>query len=157
MSIHTFKGISFETSGPLSPVTTAELEKAERTLGCRFPADYREFILRFGPEEFSELTLRLFAPADIVKMTPEDRHRFAEYWFWTDSPDVWTQEQAVESIACFDGSCGDDIRFHPADPKTMYLLAHEESVILPFTSFADLVHHFQQTGESDTEKLTFIP
>ncbi|MGV3755859.1 MAG: SMI1/KNR4 family protein [Verrucomicrobiota bacterium] len=157
MSTHTFKGINFETSGPLSPVTTAELEKAERALGCRFPPDYRDFILRFGPGEFKELTLRLFAPAEIVEMTPDDRNRFSEYWFWTDSPDVWTQEQAMESIACFDGSSGDDIRFHPTDPKTMYLLVHEERVILPFTSFTDLVHHFQRTSESDPDTLTFTP
>lgn len=155
MNIHSFNGISIEVTSPLSPVGVAELESAERTLGCRFPSDYREFVLRFGSGEFERLALRVFSPSEIVQMTPTDRARFSEYWFWVDSPDVWTQERAVESIACFDGSCGDDIRFHPAESQTMYLLPHGDTVIHKFTSFADIVRHFQREFTPESDQLTF--
>jgi hypothetical protein len=155
MSVHSFNGVDFEASTPLSPVEVAELESAERALGCRFPSEYREFVLRFGSGELKELTLRVFAPSQIVQMTPDDRARFSEHWFWVDSPDVWTQERAVESIACFDGSCGDDIRFHPADPQTMYLLPHEDTVIHKFTTLADIVRHFRREYASESDRLTF--
>lgn len=156
MSVHSFAGVNFEASTPLRPVGTAEMEAAERALGCRFPSDYREFVLRFGSGELQELTLRVFSPDQIVQMTPGDRSRFCNYWFWVDSPDVWTQERAIESIACFDGSCGDDIRFHPADPLTMYLLPYGDTVIHRFTTFADIVQHFKREFAPDTDRLTFI-
>ena len=156
MSSHTFNGIKFEATKPLRPVGVAELESAERALGYRFPSDYREFVLRFGSGEFEELTLRVFSPFEILEMTPDDRARFSEHWFWDDSPNVWTQEQAVESVACFDGGSGDDIRFHPADPETIYLLPHEDTVIHKFSSFADIVRHFQREFAPESDKLTFV-
>ncbi len=155
MSVHSFNGINFEATIPLRPVEVAELEFVERVLGCRFPSDYREFVLRFGSGELEELTLRVFSPSQIVQMTPDDRARSSEHWFWVDSPDVWTRERAVESIACFDGSSGDDIRFHPADSESMYLLPHEDTVIHKFTSFADIVRHFQREFAPESDRLTF--
>jgi hypothetical protein len=155
MGAHSFHGVNFEVSRPLRPIGSAELESAEAALGCRFPSDYREFVLRFGAGEFDELTLRVFSPSQIVRMTPEDRDRFSQYWFWVDSPEVWTKEKAIESIACFDGSCGDDIRFHPSDPQTMYLLPHEKTVIYRFTSFADIIGHFRREFSPDSDGLTF--
>jgi hypothetical protein len=156
MSVHSFHGINFEVIAPLCPVGVAELESAEKALGCRFPSDYRDFVLRFGSGELEELTLRVISPSQILEVTPDDRTRFSEHWFWVDSPDVWTQERAVESIACFDGSSGDDIRFHPADSRTMYLLPHEDTVIHKFTSFADIVRHFQREFAPESDRLTFI-
>lgn len=155
MSIHSFNGIRFVVTSPLRPVEAAELESAERRLGCRFPSDYRDFVLRFGPGEFEELSLRVFSPTLIFHMTPDDRVRFSKHWFWMDSPDVWTQERAVESIACFDGSGGDDIRFHPADSRTIYLLPHGDTVIHKFTCFADIVRHFQREFTPESDRLIF--
>lgn len=155
MGAHSFQGIDFETTGSLRPVAPAELEAAEAALGCRFPPDYREFVLRFGAGELNELTLRAFSPSQIVRVTPDDRTRLSEYWYWVDSPEVWSQERAIESIACFDGSCGDDIRFHPSDPQTMYLLPHEHTVIYKFTTFADIIRHFRREFSPDSDTLTF--
>jgi hypothetical protein len=155
MNVHSFNGIDFEVTKPLRPVGVSELHYAERALGCRFPSDYREFVLRFGSGEFEELTLQVFSPSQIIQITPGDRTRLSEYWFWADSSAVWTQDRAIESIACFDGSCGDDIRFHPADPSTMYLLPHEDTLIHKFTSFPDIVRHFQREFAPESGKLTF--
>jgi hypothetical protein len=157
MATHLFNGVAFETKAPLDPIEVAELDFAEQKLGCHFPTEYRDFVLRFGSGEFNELSLRIFAPRQVVEMTSDDRARLAEYWFWVDSPDIWNRERAIESIACFDGSNGDDLRFHPSDPQTLYLLPHEESVIYKFSSLMEIVRHFRRECEFHLDKLTFTP
>ena len=157
MKLHSFNGIEFQATAPFRPVELTELESAERALGCRFPSEYRDFVLRFGTGEFIQLGLRALSPSRIVQTTPEDRARLSEYWFWEDSPKVWTQKQAIESVACFDGNSGDDIRFHPAEPQTMYLLPHEDTIICKFTTLAGIVRFFRGQREAKLETLTFVP
>jgi hypothetical protein len=155
MSNHSFRKLRFETSRPLHPIAVGELESVEQALRCRFPSDYRDFVLRFGSGEFDQISLCVQRPSEILQRTDEDRARLAKYWFWDHSPDVWSQARAVESIACFDGTSGDDIRFHPSDLHSMYLLPHEDNFIIRFTSFADIVHHFRRTFSPDLSRLVF--
>ena len=96
-------------------------------------------------------------PSTILRTTTSDQARFAEYWFWKDSPDIWNKVQALESIACFDGTSGDDIRFHPKDPRFIYFLPHEDSFILKFTGFAGIVGYYRRQAPRETEKIIFRP
>jgi hypothetical protein len=157
MSRHSFRGVDFDVTGPICPVSRDELESAEEALQWRFPTDYRDFVLRFGSGEFQNMPFRVLPPAAILRRTASDQARLADYWFWNDSPEIWNKTQALESIACFDGTSGDDIRFHPKDPGIIYFLPYEEHFILKFTGFADIVGHYRREAPSECGKIIFCP
>jgi hypothetical protein len=157
MSHKSFQGINFSVAGPLWLVGQHELESAEQVLRCRFPSDYRDFVLRFGSGEFQIMPFRVLRPADILRTTVSDQARLADYWFWNDSPKIWNKTQALESIACFGGTSGDDMRFHPKDPRFIYLLPHEENFILKLTGFADIVAYYCRLAPRKTENIIFHP
>jgi hypothetical protein len=153
-----FMNLSFNLDGPCHPVTEAELLAAEAKLSCRFPQDYRDFIRAFGAGWFDLISLRVFSPSYIVKTTERDQQRLRQYWFWNDSPDVWTQAQACRSVACFDSPSGHDIRFSPEDPSALYVLVHDVSTIKRVGSFAELVDFlrtFERSYEDDEDAPTY--
>ena len=152
-----FRGITFDLAATKHPVSAEQLRAAEALLGCTFPPDYRDFVLQFGAGEFRELALAVPSPKAVAARTPDDRTRLREFWFWTASPEVWSQEKACGSIACFDGSSGDDVRFHPSDPQAMYILPHDHEYICRVTNFDDLISRFAEIYGTDRSKLTFIP
>lgn len=137
-----FSSINFYLAAPICSAGSRDLEQAESVLGCRFPTDYRDFIIEFGSGEFDKMPMRAEPPRCISLNTEADRSRLREYWFWDNSPDVWSQQLAVESVMCFGSWNGDDIRFHPSDPETYYILPHGEDVIYRLRSFDELVTHF---------------
>ena len=152
-----FRDIEFALAATAQPIAEEDVRAAEAALACSFPLDYRDFVLQFGAGEFDGLPLRLFAPADLVRGTPRDRARLRECWFWTDSPEVWSQQKACESIACFDSTDGHDIRFHPSEPAALYVLPHEESWIRRVEGFAGLVAFFHDYYSGTLEQAVFHP
>lgn len=151
-----FRDIQFELAGRSLPVAEEELRRVEQRLGCVFPDDYRAFVTSYGPGEFEQLCFRVPSPAAIAAQTEHDQARLRKYWFWSESPEIWTQAQAVESIACFKGD-GDDIRFHPSDPSGIYFLSHDENVIYKCGGLAELLKLTRKYYEVQAPVLTFVP
>jgi hypothetical protein len=151
-----FRGTRFELAGAARPVAPEALRLVERQLKCTFPDDYRSFVTQFGAGEFEELCFKVLPPSTIAAETERDRSRLKEYWFWDESPEVWTQGQAVESIACFDGE-GDDIRFHPSDPSKIYFMSHDEHVIYRCEGLAELLQLTRKYYDVHPGVLTFRP
>jgi len=152
-----FRDINFELTGQPSPVSEADLRSAESVLRCTFPTDYRDFLREFGPGEFSPVPLQVLPPSALLRSTTDDQQRLREHWFWSDSSEVWSQKLACESIACFDGCCGDDVRFHPSDPDSIYILPHDETCIYRVASFAELLSRFLTLYNTPPDSLRFEP
>ncbi|MBI5772611.1 MAG: SMI1/KNR4 family protein [Verrucomicrobia bacterium] len=152
-----FRGIQIELTTQPDPISDAEIRSAEAALGCTFPPDYRDFLLQFGIGEFAQIPLRVLPPSALIWRTPEDQERLREYWFWADSSEVWSQNLACESIACFDGSCGDDVRFHPSNSSSFYVLPHEDSQIFRIATFAELIACFFTIYGVTPQELSFEP
>jgi len=104
----------------------AEIDAAQRKLGTRFPAGYREFIARLG---FGTLAgfLRVYPPR--LLYVDEWRARIAECWHWDEGSDVLTQAAAFESIVFADTWHGDEFVFHPAMPDRVYALPRDGEMI----------------------------
>jgi hypothetical protein len=132
----------------------SEVEKAESSLGCEFPSDYKRLITLLGSGEFQPMPIRLLAPRLILQNLEEDKAVYSECWDWTDSPEVWDQERALESVACFDGYAGDAIRFHPSNPNRMYILSRSATTIEVVTSFAELIDYYRHEFDKG-QSLTF--
>jgi hypothetical protein len=152
-----FRDISFGCIRQPSGIAAAEIAKAEAALRCRFPGDYSAFVVRFGAGEFRDIALRVLSPAAIVAATPGDQARLREHWFWPHSEDVLPKARALETVACFDGCCGDDVRFHPADPSTMFVLPHASEVVLRAQGFRELVAVFRSLYNVESKALTYDP
>src|SRR5690606_7212539 len=68
----------------------AAVDAAEKQLGTRLPAGYRQFITRFG-EGTLGVYVRVYPPYQILEgdnCVAEWRKRIDEYWFWDEGKDV---------------------------------------------------------------------
>jgi SMI1 / KNR4 family (SUKH-1) len=138
MQIVDFQGISFIPDSPLNPISMQEVEAVEAVLGFTFPEDYRAFVSTLGIGE-TEFSLRAWLPQNIRdNHLMEMRDRLSEFWFWDKSPELLTQERAVECVPFFDSSCGDDIIFHPSDRNRWFILQHEADTVAVVHSFQEL-------------------
>ena len=137
--METFAGIQFALIGPARPVSESDILAAEERLFCKFPADYHRIVRKYGAGYFRGLPVQVFSPRQILNSTPEVQQRFREYWFWEESADVLTQQDAARSIGSFDTDIGHDIRFLPEDPSVLFLLSHDDGSITRCGGFADLV------------------
>jgi hypothetical protein len=155
--MRTFGQIRFSCDREPMGIRETEVAKAEAVLKCRFPDDYREFVIQFGAGEFRDIALQVLPPATIVAGTAADQARLRNHWFWPDSEDVLSRAQAVETVACFDGSSGDDVRFHPCDPSTIFVLPHESGVILRVRGFGELVGVFRTLYNVGSKVLSYGP
>jgi hypothetical protein len=138
MQIVDFQGILFIPDSPLNPISMQEVEAVEAVLGFTFPEDYRAFVstLGIGATEFWLKALSLQNIRDERLM--ELRDRLSAFWFWDKSPELLTQERAVECVPFFDSSCGDDIIFHPSDRNCWFILQHEADTVAVVHSFQEL-------------------
>lgn len=144
-----FHSLQIEVINTIHPVPIEEVEAVERTLGARFPIGYRDFVTRFGTGEFMDVPLMVLGPADVLARHDQDQKRLAEYWFWDESSDILSQKDAITSIACFDGSSGDDIRFLPGSEDTYFLLPHEDGVARRCTGIRSLFESFGELWRVD--------
>jgi len=151
-----FRGIQFEVAGTPHPVDREEVAKVEHQFACRFPDDYRSFVVEYGPGEFEPVHCKVLPPSLIAARTQQDRSRLREYWFWDESPEIWTQARAVESLACYDGD-GHDIRFHPSDPSKTYFLSHDEQVIYQCEGLPSLLRLMCKIYGVESGALSFKP
>jgi hypothetical protein len=136
-----FQGIIFISDTLLSTVSIEELEAIEARLGFTFPEDYRAFINTLGIGE-TEFHVRAYPPLDDYLF--EASNRLTEFWFWNKSPQILTQAHAVECVAFFGSSDGDDILFHPSNRNRWYILPHEEEEVILVHSFQELSAYFLQ-------------
>jgi Domain of unknown function (DUF4259)/SMI1 / KNR4 family (SUKH-1) len=135
-----FREISFDVSRYF-PVSIEELLAVESKLGFSFPEDYRTFVTTLGAGE-TNICIRAFPPRFINDRINETRERFADYWFWTDSPDILTKDRALECLPFFDTDVGDDIIFHPDEPDRWFILPHEATHVAVVSSFRELVDYY---------------
>jgi hypothetical protein len=136
--METFDTIQFTVTGLARPVSESEVLAAEKSLHCKFPADYRRFIQKYGAGYFRQLPVRVFSPQEIVASTPEDQQRLRDYWFWEESAGVLTQQEGVRSIACFDTDIGHDIRFLPEDASALFVFSHDDESITRCDGFREV-------------------
>lgn len=128
---------------PLKPILDAEILKVEIQLNIIFPSEYKEAARAFGAGEFSIIFLRIFTPEQIMNIwTHESSDRLAEFWFWEGSPEILTQEKAIECIPFFGHGGGDSILFHPSDPNMWFILPHGEEQIITVQNFEELITYY---------------
>lgn len=151
-----FQGIFFNIiNPPLLPVSIEDLSEVESKLKFLFPEDYRNFITRFGIGE-TNLSIRTLSPLYISNnYLSKMRNRLSEYWFWNESPEILTQERAVQCVPFFDSWCGDDIIFHPSKPNKWFILPHEEEVIWSVNSFKQLCDLYSKRFDNLQPPFTF--
>jgi SMI1 / KNR4 family (SUKH-1) len=137
----TFQGISIVSDVPLCPIGSEELMQIEAELGFRFPNDYREFVLKIGAGELIGLWICAYDPkAILMGGMAEMRDRLSEFWFWDQSPEILTQEKALQCVPFFNTTCGADILFHPSNPGEWFILEHdqEDETVKTVNSFRGL-------------------
>ncbi|WP_165244099.1 SMI1/KNR4 family protein [Paludisphaera soli] len=116
---------------PLFHNATADVDEAERGLGTRFPAGYRNYIARFGEGVLADY-LRVYPPHQILEGDNNVhawRERIDEYWFWDAGKDVLTKERTLQCVIVADTLDGDEIVFHPSEPDRLYVLPHDDEEI----------------------------
>lgn len=114
--------------GPLVLSSPAEVDAAEADLGMRFPTGYREYVTRFGEGILGGAYIRIYPPRRILDDLLEWRGRIGEYWLW-DGGDVFTKEQAFQSVIIGDTLDGDELIVHPSNPERLFVLPHDSSTI----------------------------
>lgn len=124
--------MTFDDINPTSPQRfyndPVAVDVAEKQLGTRLPAGYRDFIARFG-EGTLGVYVRVYPPYQILEgdnRVTEWRKRIDEYWFWDEGKDVLTKAKALECIIVADTMDGDEVVFHPAEPDRLYVLPRNE-------------------------------
>lgn len=134
---------------PLKPVLESEISEVEAQLNLVFPADYKSFVTTFGAGELSIIFLQAFTPSQVMTAYRyESQERLAEYWFWEESPEILTQQRAIECFPFFGSSGGDGILFHPSDPNTWFILPHEEEKVVAVHNFKELVDYYLERERS---------
>jgi hypothetical protein len=148
-----FQGISIVSDVPLCPIEPEDLRQVEAELGFRFPNDYREFVLTLGAGEIMDLWICAFDPSDILLGGMGEMHdRLAEFWFWDQSPEILTQEKALQCVPFFNTTCGDDILFHPSNPDEWFILEHdqEDETVKTVNSFQELFDFYFRIYQNET-------
>ncbi len=146
--METFDGIKFTVNGSAEPVPEAEVVAAEESLNCKFPPDYRRFVMKYGAGFFLRLPIVIFPPKKILASTEADQQRLRDHWFWDESAAGLSQEEGVRSIACFDTDIGHDIRFLPEDDSVMFVFSHDDDTIKRCGCFKDIVRLLDPDCES---------
>ncbi len=111
--------------GPLVLATPAEVDALEVRLGVRFPAGYREYVTQLGEGTLNTF-VRVLPPWRILQELGEHQGMMAGFWFWESDKVVFSQQQAMESIAIADTLDGDLIVFHPSDPRQLFVLPRND-------------------------------
>lgn len=132
-----FKSIIISIPPEIYPLTYKDLEGYEQKLGFKLPEDYRDFLCTLGIGSI-ELGIGALHPQKLNFFAKHNRERFAEHWFWDQSPDILTQAKALECLPFFDDDLGSDILFHPSDVSRWFVLPHEDAVVLVMHSFKEL-------------------
>jgi hypothetical protein len=147
---------------PFRP-TAADLDAAEAQLGCRLPASYRAFAMRFGPWGDLDETLRLLPlrldgkPRGVSPaITVIARSRFWRDTFSTDDEAYPDSDDAFKRLIVIfaDDLADDDYAFHPGKVLARQPLEyaiyegvrHEGWHKLSATSFARFVARVHQTA-----------
>ncbi len=140
----------------------AAVDAAEKQLGTRLPAGYRQFITRFG-EGTLGVYVRVYPPYQILEgdnCVAEWRKRIDEYWFWDEGKDVLPKARALECIIVADTMDGDEVAFHPSNPDRLYVLPrYEEAVFTTDGGLLPAIEWLMTSGmlTDPIEDRTFAP
>jgi hypothetical protein len=117
---------------PTGRASSDEVDAAERTLGIRFPAGYREYVTRFGAGVLGGTLVRIYVPQRILtgyNNVTEWRARLERFWFWDEGRDVLTRDEVRASVIIGDTLQGDELIVSPAHPGRIYVLPHDDERI----------------------------
>jgi hypothetical protein len=112
----------------LKVASKGDVERAEKTLGTKFPKGYADFVTKFGTGLFNDV-IRVYAPDNVVDELEQFRNRIEEYYFWDQSEDLISKERVKECIWIADTLNGDEVIFHPDNPARLYLLPRDSEEI----------------------------
>lgn len=118
------------------PCKAAEVQALEAELWVALPAKYREYVTLLGEGVLSSF-VRIYPPARIKQELTDWRKRIDKYWFWDKSKKLLPKERALEAIILGDTLNGDELIFHPARPKTLFILPRHADKI--FVAGADVL------------------
>lgn len=107
---------------PLVLVEPTAVDKLEAKLWVCFPSGYRDYITKLGEGVMGGSFVRIYPPWRIEKELHDWRRRINKYWFWEKSADVLPKERALECVIIGDSVNGDELVFHPAKPKQLFVL-----------------------------------
>ncbi len=113
---------------PLTPVPTTDVRAAEGRLWLSFPADYAEYMARFGQGEFSGY-VRIYTPRRVEAELAEWRRDRDRYWGYAASAEPLPKARAVECVPIGDTIDADLIAFHPARPDRLYVLPRHRHAV----------------------------
>jgi hypothetical protein len=120
----------YAVTGRLEPATADQVAAAEAVIGTRFPPGYAEFVTRFGDGAVSNW-VRVYPPDRVAEEHPGHRERRAEYYFWDEEANALTREQVAASVLLADTYNGDEVIYHPAEPKGLFALPQDDGAIHP--------------------------
>jgi hypothetical protein len=120
----------YVVTGRLAPATADQVAAAEAVVGTRLPPGYAEFVTRFGDGAVSNW-VRVYPPDRVAEEHPGHRGRREEYYFWDEGADVPTREQVAASVLLADTLNGDEVIYHPAEPRGLFALPQDDETIHP--------------------------
>lgn len=121
--------------------TDARIMEAEAALGRRLPDGYRGFMTTLGAGELN-LALRVLPPDELVARTRDfwrvqanltaaaEEDGYSRWDLFDDSLALLPPTRLLSSVLVIDAGGGDEIVYHPDAPGDLFLLPHDDSVIV---------------------------
>jgi hypothetical protein len=133
---------------PLILADPAAVDAIETKLWIGFPAGYRDYVTKLGEGVLGGSFVRIYPPWRIEKELDEWRRRISKYWFWETSGEVLPKERALECVIIGDSVNGDELIFHPARPKQLFVLPRDgEKTLIAGSSLLEAVEWMCSSGE----------
>ena len=141
----------FQIEGDRQALSSDEqVDEAQRRLGTKLPAGYREYVTTLGEGVLGGFYIRIYLPESLVggrNDVEEWRRRIDEYWFWDDGAEILTKERALECVRFGDTLDGDELIIHPENPNLIYVLPrHFESIFVAGTGLPDAIEWLCSSG-----------
>jgi hypothetical protein len=128
--------------------TQKDVEELQSKLGAPLPAEYGEFITRFGEGVLGGAYIRIYPPSRIISELADWRTRIDQYWFWDEGSEVLSKAEALKSIVLGDTVVGDELIFHPDRPDQIYVLPRDsESIFLAGDGLAEAIEWLCTSGQ----------
>ena len=147
-------------TGPLQPVTVAEVAALEQALATPLPSDYRAFLLHWGPGVIDR-EIGLYAPAAVIKSTyevrdlcalPEEEGQPRFFSWYTNTAEFFGPADLHRVIAIGHSMDGDRFILLPGLPPQYFEFPRDRDLIRwAGTSLDDLLQYLDPRVRFDPQ------